>query len=889
MTDTNCTHARFWKCALQVNPHGYGKTYRGQDHGLSAEDYAQALLEYCRREDIRVLGLADHGSVQDVDLIRDTLSPHRIIVFPGFEISSTEKVHMVCLFAEETTTVELQRVLGRLDLLDPDERVTPSRLGCLDIARIIRDQNGFWYAAHMTGKSGLLRLHQDGGGLAHVWKHHDLVLAGQIAGAIADLPHNYKLIVDNKNLDYLRERPITVINAKDVSRPEDLADPGASTFVKMTRPCFSSFLLAFKYPESRVRLRDHMQQNYYSQIHSVRIEGGYFDGLLATLSGHLDTVIGGRGTGKSTLLECLRYALEIPHKAGNAKKLGDQIVKENLGKEGGRVIVELTSSANSMKRYRVIRRYGEPSRVIDEDENESSLHPATDLLPGAEIYGQNEIYELAKKPGELTKVLDRFLPQDEVYGTRLESVRRSLANNGEQLAKVHEHKDAVEEHILKLPRLQERIRQFREHGIEGKLKVLPLLERERRLEPRMRQEIERVRDARRGFEEDLPDLVFLSDRALENLPHADLLREGRQILEKLGKGLHQALASVDSALTEADTALTPLIVNLQQAMAESEARLERDFASLPTMADKTGREVGVAYQRLLREIEEIKPTRSQLKTVNALVDELEQVRRNLLGEISDIRSQRTAAKQRAVKGLNKRLSGKLRITIVPDGLREPLRKFVQGLPGIGPQRTKWVDEAEGLSVPALASTIRAGKDALLSMEWGLTPAVAEALTRLTKSQIHELEAIDIEDRVDIELNVSHFGAERFRPLDGLSTGQQCTAILHLLLLDNRDPLIMDQPEDNLDNAFVAERIVKELLSAKTERQFLFATHNANIPVFGDAEWIGVCSASGERAEMPSEMQGSIDVPEIRDHVAGILEGGKEAFTQRKAMYGFDYG
>ena len=99
---------------------------------------------------------------------------------------------------------------------------------------------------------------------------------------------------------------------------------------------------------------------------------------------------------------------------------------------------------------------------------------------------------------------------------------------------------------------------------------------------------------------------------------------------------------------------------------------------------------------------------------------------------------------------------------------------------------------------------------------------------------------------------------------------------------------MDQPEDNLDNAFIAERIVQELRTAKTERQFLFATHNANIPVFGDAEWIGVCCASEDHAEMPVDKQGSIDVPAIRDRVANILEGGKEAFMQRKEKYGFDY-
>ena len=107
----------------------------------------------------------------------------------------------------------------------------------------------------MTGNSGLLRLQQDGGGLVHVWKDHDLVRVGQIPGSVTDLPNQYNLIVQNKNPDYRRERPITVINAKDVAVPEDLADPRASTFIKMTRPCFASFLSAFKYPESRVRLQ----------------------------------------------------------------------------------------------------------------------------------------------------------------------------------------------------------------------------------------------------------------------------------------------------------------------------------------------------------------------------------------------------------------------------------------------------------------------------------------------------------------------------------------------------------------------------------------------------------------------------------------------------------
>jgi hypothetical protein len=97
---------------------------------------------------------------------------------------------------------------------------------------------------------------------------------------------------------------------------------------------------------------------------------------------------------------------------------------------------------------------------------------------------------------------------------------------------------------------------------------------------------------------------------------------------------------------------------------------------------------------------------------------------------------------------------------------------------------------------------------------------------------------------------------------------------------------MDQPEDNLDNAFIADRIVAELRSAKIARQFIFATHNANIPVFGDAEWIGVFEAQESQAYMPPELQGAIDVPQVRDKAGNILEGGKTAFNQRKVKYNF---
>ena len=848
---------------------------------MDMRTYAVALRKVCQSEEIQVVGLADHGSVTDAELVRRELMDAGIVVFPGFEVATSEKVHWVCLFAEDTSVQQLERYLGKLHLTNPQDGVRPSDLSGQQMLEVVEGLGGFSYAAHVTSRSGVLK-----GKFNNLWTDERLRTA-QIPGTVDSLPPEYKPIVLNQNTDYHREHPMALINAKDVAEPEDLRDPRATTFLKMTRPCFASFIMAFKDPESRVRFSDELVERFYSQIDSISIEGGYFDGLSANISGHLNAVIGGRGTGKSTLLECIRYALDVPHKGEDAVKQGDQIVRENLGRAGGRVVLKLRSSANQMRSYTIIRRFGEPPRVIDEHGNESRLQPGIDLLPGVEIYGQNEIYELAKSPGALTRVLDRFLPESAGLKSRFDMTYKKLKENGYSLTKAREQKDEIEQQITQLPRLQEQVRQFQEQGLEDKLKLVPQLEKERQLKPRLLEEVLRVQSAQRGMEESLPDLVFISDKALDGLPHADLLRRGRHVIETLGATLRQKLGEIDKAVGDAMSALEEVVEELNAAMETVESQLETEFRRLPSIAGKDGKEVGRAYQTLLREIEQVKPAQTRLKTVDELVQELEQSRRNLLGEISDLRSARTKAKQKAVDDLSNRLTGKLRINLVPNGLRLPLRGFLQELPGVGERKTEWVDEAQDLTVLGLVAAIREGKEKLLGNGWGLTTGLAETLTRMAPGQLYDLEGIDLEDRIDLELNISHSG-EHYRPLDRLSTGQQCTAILHLLLLDSKDPLIMDQPEDNLDNAFIAERIVLELRTAKTERQFLFATHNANIPVFGDAEWIGVCTASEEQANMSSEAQGSIDMPLIRDQVASILEGGKEAFMQRKEKYGFDY-
>ena len=879
------TVARFWRCALQVNPSSYQSKYRGAEHGLDEPSYNQQLLDQCLALDIKVVGIADHGSVDAVDGLRQFLEPHGIVVFPGFEITSSEKIHMVCLFPEGTTKDHLNRYLGKMSLTDAQDKVQPSSKTCLDLAKIIFDLGGFWYAAHMTGASGLLRLNQDGGGLPHIWKNETLVKAGQIPGPLKDLPQNYKNIVLNKDPNYHREHRIALLNAKDVAKPEDLADPCASCWIKMTRPSFESFGTAFKDPDSRIRLGP-LPEAHYSRLEDLHFHGGYLDGIEIELSAHLNAVIGGRGTGKSTLVECLRYVLDVPPRAASARRQHEEIVKANLG-AGGRIDLAVLSSAQNGRRYGVSRRYGEPPVVKDDTGQVSTMQPR-DLLPRVEIYGQNEIFELARDPVSQTAILNRFLPGGSTLANELGAVAKRLAENRDKLLNTARQKDDLQAQVARLPKLTEQVQQFKSLGLESKLGLVPQLEREKQLAKRVTEELGRVAEGLASLEDSLPDTAFLSDKALEGLPHADLLVKMRAALDTLGKELNTQLAALrklqGDTVTTTDTQQTDLKTKLD---AES-AALEKVFASLPAFAGKPGRDVGRAYQELLREIEAIRPSETRVSTINKLLDELENQRRNLLDEFYRLRDRRSDELRKAVKKLNQKLDGKLRLNLKVGAQRKSLKEFLLQIPGLGEKKLAWIDQSgDDLTVPALVKAIRDGENAIktLTWDWGMQNSAVEALSRLDRSQVFELEEIDLQDRTEIELNIAHEG-ELFKQLDQLSTGQQCTAILHLLLLENDDPLIMDQPEDNLDNAFIAERIVTQLRGAKTERQFLFATHNANIPVFGDAEWIGIFSADGSHAQMPAEAQGSIDVPAIRERVAEILEGGREAFSQRKEKYGF---
>jgi len=246
---------------------------------------------------------------------------------------------------------------------------------------------------------------------------------------------------------------------------------------------------------------------------------------------------------------------------------------------------------------------------------------------------------------------------------------------------------------------------------------------------------------------------------------------------------------------------------------------------------------------------------------------------------------------RAAARVSRQLAGRVRVRVTYAGDREPLLELLRS--EVGGRLAETIEilrDTPQISVASFASAWRNGASELVK-EFGIPQSQADRLATAGRESILKSEELELPHTTQIELNLSPDATSpNWQRLDDLSTGQKATAVLLLLLLESEAPLVVDQPEDDLDNRFITESIVPTMREEKRRRQFIFATHNANIPVLGDAELIVGLQATGEagtgRGSVRTARVGSIDNKDVRDLTEELLEGGRTAFEMRRMKYGF---
>lgn len=879
----NPSGARFYRCALQINPYAYLVVNKKTTSFKDEAAYNRAIVEACIAANVEAIAVTDHYRVRSGDSLRLAARRAGLYVFGGFEASTKDGIHVLCLFDADVATEALERFLGDCGIHD-ETQVSP--LGKYDFIELLREARRWGavcVAAHVASSGGLLKTLR-GQARMSAWRSEDL-LACSLPGPAKEAPEDIRAILENTNPEHRREQPVAILNAQDVDDPADIAQAGVTTWIKMSKVSVEGLRQAFLDPGSRIRLNTDPVPEAHAEFVAVSWQGGFLDGVGLHFNENLNVLIGGRGTGKSTLVESLRYVLGLDALGDEAKRAHDGIIRHVL-RSGTKISLLVRSHRPKAREYLIERTVPNPP-IVRSDSGEVLALTPLDVVARAEIYGQHEISELTRSREKLTRLLERFAERDAGVLRRKTELKRELERSRTQILEFQRDLQQTEERLSSLPRLEETLKVFQEAGLEDRLKEQSLLVREERVVSALPERVRPFRDALDLLQRELPvDRTFLSAKALESLPGAPILSRADAVLRVLTKDLEDVVRGLEAALKKAEVGLDEVRLSWEERKRAVDVAYERILRDL-----QRSKIDGESFIRLRRQIEELRPLRDGQASRQKSLRDAQDRRRSLLVEWEDLKADEFRRLERAAADVNRRLSNRVRVTPAYAGNREPLVQLLrEKIPGRLAELTDALSRREVLSLTEFVEAARDGRDTL-AQKFGVPPAQADRLAQAPADALMQIEELDLPATTRIELNVAPDSQRAtWQTLEQLSTGQKATAVLLLLLLESDAPLVVDQPEDDLDNRFITEGVVPKMREEKRRRQFIMATHNANIPVLGDAELIVALSAAGEasegRANIAPEHMGSIDSTPVRELVEEILEGGKEAFEIRRRKYGF---
>lgn len=870
--------ARFYKCALQVNPFSYLERHCKNTTFQNETEYNAAIIRACKENNIEAIAVTDHYRIDGSwGLIREARDAG-IFAFAGFEANSSDGVHLLCIYDPEYDQ-KIEKFIGQHDIWDLDADSPISKKNVIELLKCVSEKGGIAISAHVCANSGLLKT-LEGKSRINAWQSSDLY-AVVLAGKIDDAPQNYKEILNNTNPDYKRNRPIAIINAADVDSPENVSLDRSSCLIKMAEPSVEGLKQAFLDPESRIRLNSDEPVPPHTEFIAIVWEGGFLDGVHLHFNRDLNVLIGGRGAGKSTIIESLRYVLDISPVCDEAIKLHRSVVKDVL-KAGTKISLLVRTYHPSQHDYTIERIVPNPVVVRDEEGNILNINPS-DIIKGVEVFGQHEISEMTKSREKLTKLLERFIERDMSIEHNKVSLKYDLEKSRGEIISLQKEIKQINERLSALPNLEETSKRFKDAGLEEKLREKSLLVREERILKDMKERLIPFINVNKNLSELIPvDMQFLSERSLDALPNSSLLAKGRKTFERLGNLMQSLSEQMSNIIAEGKKEISEIENSWQDIRKKADEVYQKKLRDL--QKDKID---GDEFIKLRQQIEGLQPLKERKDNCQKSLNDKIIVRKSLVVQWESMQAEEHRRFEKAAQRVQNKLSKRVRVDVIMSGNIDPLINLLKE--EVGGQLSTWIDRLkihEKLSLRGLAEACREGVNSIES-KFGASKAIAERISQAGDYFFMKIEELSLETITKIELNTaSDNQEEHWQVLENLSSGQKATAVLLLLLLESEAPLIIDQPEDDLDNRFITEGVVPAMKKEKCKRQFIFSTHNANIPVLGDAELIIGMSSTGMQGCIENNHIGSIDQKAVREMVEEILEGGKNAFIMRQQKYGF---
>jgi energy-coupling factor transporter ATP-binding protein EcfA2 len=864
-------------------------------------DWLKALMA----EKIDCVAITDHVSGDWVDRLKGTYAEldqtaewyRPIHLFSGCEITVSTgqtRIHVLAIFDPSCNSAKISAVLGQCGIVEGhgDAEVTCATKSVDDVISIVSEAGGIAIPAHIDGPKGLLN------GIINTNQEIESWLGKIEAAEFVNLA-----FLDGVNNELKKAgKHLAKLQGSDAHECVRLGK--RYSWIKMSQPSINGLKLA---------LHDHVfcvdnsvedpntTPNFFlkslkisQMVHCGRIPGQPAEFNLHPL---FNAVIGGRGSGKSTFIESVRLALGREGEVSELKQIHDEVCffKKGVTKADTKITVDLQRRDESYQS--IWEKEGTPyinkkkneDWVLDNGRPEERFHVS--------LYSQKQINALATNANSLLEIIDRSTEVNySAWKYKFDAELNQFLGFCREMRQLEVRLNSKGTLESQKDDLNSDIESFEQGGHKTIFNAYQTFSLEK-------QKVEKSA----GTAGLIQSIDIMISKAFAEL---SLCAEGEEKpeyvieLEAIQQTFKNKLVGVQTELAKLKESVTKVEQERQKAIDESDWYLK---------GTETTQQYEEVVQAYAEKGEELNPEQYELwleqrNEINNQLDELETVQTNLNSKKNQCKTSfkklyvlRRRLQVKRKKFIQKVIGGNryVKMQLLPFANKSTIEKKFREHIGVETNFANSIyqdDQANSLLFQLLSQEFDTKK--LVTQVDKIKQVVQQAASnkdvlpyridpRLKTSLAQKLQQQpEVFDRLMAWWPDDHLVVEyakdiekaKFENIEKGSAGQKAAAILAFLLSHGNNPIIVDQPEDDLDNALIYQLIVSQIHENKKRRQIIMVTHNPNIVVNGDAEFVNVLHFRAGQVQVLES--GGLCEQGIRDHVCDIMEGGTAAFDKR---------
>ena len=917
--------SRWWKFDFHTHTPASKDTYWAQNSvNLSPEDW----LLRCMQAGIDCVAVTDHNSGQWIDKLKTAYAKMKrradtntasegfreLVLFPGVEISVQGGFHLLAILDPTAGTGDINTLLGRVGFGGTKgESDAVTRKGAAEVVKEVLNAGGIPIPAHADGPKGLLRLEPnnrstqlDANTVRQVLDEN-----GILAMEVIDRNQSKPDIYGQRHLSWTE-----VLGSDCHGFQSNNAFGSRYTWIKMAKPSLQGLRLALlDGADISVRRSDEGHfEPFKTPVHfvtAIEIEKARFMGNgnreRFELTPFYNALIGGRGTGKSTVVQAMRLAYRRDQELTRLRNDTDirrgfeRFIKVVKGRTGNGALRENTEIRAELVRdgvaHRLRWRQDGQGRVVEERDESNQWQTSESEAVSPErfpirLLSQGQIAEMAGENRQaLLNIIDEAADVEKFHRALNEEKRAYFS----QRAKLRELEGRLAEKPELMRKLADLTRKLTSFGKTRHGDVLA----GHQLAVRQRREIDTTLDQLKAIPkqikalskdfllDDWPEGTFESERDADVLGWRSDAEETLSQTRKSLRGISDALEATIRGVTSDDR-----LGNWRKRAHQAQTDYDELQRKLQTQGVADPQEFGRLVhgrQQLEGQAKDLEQVQEEVRRLQA---ECESQRHRVVTARKDITKARADFLKSALQS-----NAFVKMEVVAFGFET--RVFERSLRDLldAPDerferdilRMENGEPAAGMAYELAQAEHRENelsnlKQRIIGMDGSFNGHFRNYLqARMKKPEFADhVQCWFPEDDLRIEYNR---GGNNWAQITEGSQGQRSAALLAFLLAFGDEPLVLDQPEDDLDNHLIYDLIVRQIRENKLRRQLIIVTHNPNVVINGDAEMVHALGFRTGQCQVLT--RGALQEPSLREEVCRVMEGGREAFARRWARLGRD--